>query len=77
MTAREAVICVDAASAHIVADVGPGDDLNAAGIDSAVLIEVGLLLESELGVRLSAAEVDGLTTLAGIDAVLDRHRARR
>jgi len=46
------------------------DDLLTAGVGSAELIELGLLVEAVLGKELTAEEVERLSTLRDIDACL-------
>lgn len=75
MTAAfDLLVAIDPASAHVLSSVRPGDDLLAAGIDSATLVELALRVEELLGAALPAADIDRLTTLAGIDGVLDQRR---
>jgi acyl carrier protein len=74
MTAGELLIQIEPANEHILGSLAPDDDLLAAGIDSASLVELALRIEEECGVALRAAELDSLTTLSGIQAVLERHR---
>lgn len=52
------------------AGLEPGDDLLAAGVGSAEMIELGLLIEEALGRELSAEEVERLGTLRDVSALL-------
>ncbi len=73
-TAVELLVAIDPSNAHVLGSVCDQDDLLAAGIDSASLVELALRVEELLGVALPAADIDRLTTLAGITDVIDRRR---
>ena len=50
--------------------LGDGDDMLAAGVGSAHLIELSLAVEEAIGEELEAETVERLTTLGDIDALL-------
>ena len=59
-------------SPALVADMTSDLELRHAGIGSGDLIRLALLVEDHCGAALSEEDVDGLTTLAAIDALLAR-----
>jgi acyl carrier protein len=59
--------------AAIAESVAWDADLQLAGIDSANLIELGLMIEDLLGVSLSAEELDRVGTIAGIRSIIEAH----
>jgi acyl carrier protein len=68
--ARDLLGEIDPAAVALLTGVDADASLLDAGLDSAQLIELALLLEELLGTPLAAAELDRLSTLASIDALL-------
>jgi acyl carrier protein len=75
VSARGLLVELDPSTAPILDDLGEDVSLLEAGIQSAQMIELTLLLEDRLGKALRADELDRLATLRGIDALLDESRA--
>lgn len=55
----------------LIGQLAEDDDLLAAGVGSAEMIELGLLIEEVLGRELSAEEVERLSTRRDVDALLE------
>lgn len=69
--ARALLIKLGSDVASIVDGLDRDADLQLAGVDSANIIELGLMIEDELDVALSASELDSLGTIAGIATVIE------
>jgi acyl carrier protein len=70
LTARELLATADPSSAPLSTALDADAPLLDAGVDSAQLVELSLLLEERLGRPLGAEELDRLTTLRSIDDLL-------
>jgi acyl carrier protein len=70
VTARQLLLESNPASAPLLGDLADDASLLDAGIDSAQLVELSLLLEERLGRPLGAEELDRLTTLGSIEDLL-------
>jgi acyl carrier protein len=73
--ARALLVRLGPELAGIVGALDSHADLQLAGVDSASLIELGLMIEEELGAPLSAGELDRLGTIAGIRSVIEARTA--
>jgi acyl carrier protein len=71
MEARELLRQVGAGE-DLCAALRDDDDLLAAGVGSAEMIELGLLVEETLERELSAEEVERLSTLGDVETLLAR-----
>lgn len=76
ISARELLIELDPGLAPLVDDLRPQDDLQEAGIDSADLIRLSLLIEERLSIELDTGDLDRLMTIAGIEETLAEGMAR-
>jgi acyl carrier protein len=74
ITARELLAQAGPAVMPLLEQLDDDAPLLEAGVDSAHLVELGLLLEERFGAPLEAAELDRLSTLGSIDELL-RDRA--
>lgn len=72
-TARALLTALGPEVAAITESVAWDADLQLAGVDSANLIELGLMIEDLLGVSLSAEELDRVGTIAGIRSIIEAH----
>jgi acyl carrier protein len=70
VTARRLLLESNPSSAPFLNDLDDDASLLDAGIDSAQLVELSLLLEERLGRPLAVAELDRLTTLSAIEDLL-------
>lgn len=70
MTARELIERLPVAGTLEVDAIPAGQDLKDAGLESADLVQLGMELEDHLETRLGADELDALTTIEQIDALL-------
>lgn len=70
MTARQLLLESNPSSAPFLNDLDDDASLLDAGIDSAQLVELSLLLEERLGRPLAVEELDRLTTLSAIEVLL-------
>lgn len=68
--ARELLAAADPAVAPLLDRLDDDAPLLEAGVDSAQLVELALLLEERFGAPLEAAELDRLSTLGSIDELL-------
>lgn len=69
-TARALLAEADPAVAPLLDRLDEDAPLLEAGVDSAQLVELALLLEERFGTPLDAAELDRLSTLGSIDELL-------
>lgn len=76
-SARRLLAEANPSSAPLLTGLGDDASLLDAGVDSAQLVELSLLLEERLGRPLAAEELDRLTTLRSIDDLLQEQREDR
>jgi acyl carrier protein len=74
LTARRLLAEADPSITPLLSALDDGASLLDAGVDSALLVELSLLLEERLGGPLDAGELDRLTTLRSIDDLLRERR---
>lgn len=72
-TARDLLAEANPSSATLLAGLDEDAPLLDAGVDSAQLVELALLVEERLGGPLDAGELDRLATLRSIDSLLRDH----
>lgn len=73
-TARDLLVQIAPATNGVVMALDDDVSLVEAGVDSAQLVELSLVLEDLAGRPLDADELDRLTTLRAIDAFIDQAR---
>jgi len=72
-SARRLLLEANPSSSPLLTNLDDAASLLDAGVDSAQLVELSLLLEERLGRALKAEELDRLTTLRSIDELLQEH----